>query len=169
MKTLLLLTLLLTASPVADDQACQGGTVVLVRHAEKVTDDPKDNDPPLRAVGIDRAKELSRLLQDAGIDRIFVSERRRTQETAAPIAERLGLEAERVKRADTATLPARIRSELCGQEVLIVGHSDTVPELIRALGIAAPPEIAEDEYDRLFFLRWSKQERSTLLTLRYGR
>jgi 2,3-bisphosphoglycerate-dependent phosphoglycerate mutase len=169
MKFLFLGALLISPSVLTAATDCHGGTVVLVRHAEKETTDPNDNDPPLRGVGVARAKELSWLLQDAGIDQIFISERRRTQETAAPLAERLELKPEAIKRADTSTLPARIRNEFCGQEILIVGHSDTVPELIKALGIEKAPEIADDQYDFLFILRWSKHDKSTLLTLRYGR
>jgi hypothetical protein len=52
--------------------------------------------------------------------------------------------------------------------VLIVGHSDTVPELIKGLGVAAAPTIADDQYDFLFVVRWSAGGGAELETRRYG-
>jgi phosphohistidine phosphatase SixA len=88
------------------------------------------------------------MLGDAGITRIVVSEFRRTAQTAAPLAKRLGLAAERVTAADTAGLAKRLATAR-DDVVLIVGHSNTVPAIVAALGGPAVT-IAETDYGNLF-------------------
>ncbi|HZR78570.1 MAG TPA: phosphoglycerate mutase family protein [Chthoniobacterales bacterium] len=120
--------------------------VVIVRHAEKAANDPKD--PDLSASGRARAEMLANIVKDAGISAIFVSEFKRTQETAEPTAKISGLTPTIVPGKDTAGLLARLR-EVKGN-ALVVGHGNTIPDIIKALGIETPIQIPDDDYGDLF-------------------
>ncbi len=123
------------------------GVIILVRHAERVPA-PMTEDAPLADAGKARAERLATVLAKADVKAIFVTRFRRTQETARPLAERLGLAA--IVESDTDALIAKLRTH--GSEtVLVVGHSDTVPDVIRAFGGPAVT-IADDEFDALFVL-----------------
>src|SRR5579871_5976448 len=106
--------------------------VVLARPAEKVLSSIQD--PPLSADGEQRAERLAQIFgrgKGVGhIDAIYVSDARRTQQTAAPLAERLGKKAIVVPAADIKGLASRVMHEHDGDTVLVIGHSNTVPELI---------------------------------------
>lgn len=134
--------------------------VVIVRHAEKAAD---GNDPDLSAAGRARAEALARILKDAGITAIFTSEFKRTQETAAPIAKSFGVTAIVVPAKDATALAARLK-ELRGN-ALVVGHGNTIPDLIKALGIETTIEIPENDYTELLIVVLDRKPR--LLRLHY--
>jgi len=138
--------------------------VYLVRHAERV-DDAKDSS--LSAEGHARAARLAEMLRDAGITHIFVSEYKRTAETAAPLAARLGITAVKIAADQPAVLLARVRAAGPKARVLVVGHSDTVPALLKALGCTQQVTIAKAEYDNLFVVVPGNKARPLLLRLRY--
>jgi broad specificity phosphatase PhoE len=129
--------------------------VFIVRHAERADAAAPQMqgqaDPPLSSAGEARAKKLAGMLADTGIKAIFVTEYRRTQDTAGPLAAKLGLNAERVPARDTQALIAKLQSEHAGDIVFIVGHSNTVPDVIKSLG-GPDVKIADDEYDNLFIV-----------------
>lgn len=143
-----------TASPV----------LILVRHAEKADDDPRD--PNLTAEGRARAAALAALLADAGVTRILSSDYRRTRETARPLAERAGLDVELYDPRDLSGLAAELRQ--AAGVVVVVGHSNTTPELARLLGAGATPSMPESEYDRLIVLALDRDGAPRTLTLRFG-
>jgi broad specificity phosphatase PhoE len=116
-----------------------------VRHAEKEEGD----DPGLTLVGRERATRLAHVLSEGGVDAIYASQFRRTQETAEPVASSVGLEVEIVDARDIEGLANRLRSDHTGETVLVVSHSNIIPEVIRALGADAG-DIPEEEYDDLF-------------------
>jgi broad specificity phosphatase PhoE len=122
------------------------------------------NDDALSPAGRERADLLSRILADAGIQTIFVTEYKRSQETAAPLARKTGVVPREIKTVP-ATVDA-IRAVKSGA-VLVSGHSNTVPEIIAALGGPAVPKIAEDEYDNLYVLTISGKD-VTVVRLHYG-
>ena len=122
--------------------------VVIVRHAEKATND--GTDPDLSSAGRARADALSRILKDSGITAIFTSEFKRTQETAAPLATSIGITATVVPAKDTAALVAKLH-QLNGN-ALIVGHGDTIPNIIKALGINSPINIPDEDYSELLIV-----------------
>lgn len=128
--------------------------VVVVRHAEKA-ETPKD-DVALSERGRARAEALVSALGDAGVDTIITTERRRSIETAAPLAARLHLTPIVVRMADdtnahAAAVAAAVRQG--GSVVLVVGHSNTVPAIIQALGGPRVPDICDGQYGLLFTLR----------------
>ena len=90
------------------------------------------------------------MLKDAGITAIYTTEYTRTKDTAAPLAAALKVTAEIVSARDQAALISKIKAHSAGA-VLVVGHSNTVPTIIKALG-GADVTLAETEYDSLFFV-----------------
>ncbi len=133
-------------------------TVYLVRHAEKAAAPAAD--PPLTEAGTKRADDLARKLAKAGIKTIFTSQYLRTKQTAEPLAKQLGLTATVVPVAMSAMNSRELSPDYLKQmaerastspgPVLIVGHSNTVPELIKALGGDIAPSIDDTVYDDLF-------------------
>ena len=144
MKALALFLLLFLSVSVASAQP----VVVIVRHGEKATEG--GNDPDLSSAGRARADALARILKDSGITAIFTSEFKRTQETAAPTAASAHATPTVVAAKDTAALVARLH-ELKGN-TLVVGHGDTIPNLIKALGINTQINIPDDDYSELLII-----------------
>jgi phosphohistidine phosphatase SixA len=145
-------------------------TVILVRHAEKIDD---SSDPALSAAGSARAIVLADSLAHAGISGIIVTQLQRTRLTAQPLATRLGLEPVVVPAGapgvdHAAAVAALIRDRFAGKTVLVVGHSNTVPTIIHALGIGDPVTIADSEYDAMFTVRTDAGGRPTLERSRFG-
>lgn len=146
-------------------------TVIFVRHAEKATE-PAD-DPGLTPAGRRRVAELTRQLVDAdvvaGVDAIYTSPFRRNVETAAPLAERLGLEPELYDPTDNEAVLERILKNHKGEIVLVVAHSDTVPTLIADLGASKNvPAIDEAEYDNIYIVSIPWFGKTKTIRLRYG-
>ena len=164
-RTLLALTALLALAA----NAAPVTTVILVRHAEKAPGAPEMNDdPPLAVEGEARAKKLAGLLAKSGITAIYTTPFARTRNTAAPLAAALNLTPVEMKTGPTyaADVAAKIRAEHAGGTVLVVGHSNSTPNVMKALGIANPPKIDDaTEFDNLFIVTLG--EESKLLVLKY--
>ncbi len=118
-----------------------------MRHAEKVTVQPDDPNPPLSRAGEARALEFAqqfgRAPKGQGLDAIIVSEFLRAQATVQPLANRLGIPVIVVPADDPAGAAKRALGENRGGRVLIVGHSNTVPDIVRELSgvdVGAMPE-----------------------------
>lgn len=126
--------------------------VVLVRHAEKASDDPKD--PSLSEAGQDRAQRLADALADAPLAAAYATAYRRTQSTAAPSAARHGIAVTTYDASQPAAAFAeRLRETHAEGTVLIVGHSNTVPALAAALCGCEVAPMREDEFDRRIEIR----------------
>jgi broad specificity phosphatase PhoE len=140
-------------------------TVFVVRHAEKET---TGADPSLTEAGRERAESLAVMLADAGVTAIFSSEFKRTQETAAPIAKRLGLSVTVVPGKDVDALLSKVRAVAPAGRVLIVGHSNTVPELVKSLTGVTVAELTDADYDRLYVGTLNNEGNGDVLLLHYG-
>ena len=143
-------------------------TIVLVRHAER----PPGTDPDLLPEGRARAGDLARALQRADVRAIFVTSFKRTRQTAESLSAQTGVGLTEVPVASDATAHVTdvVRRMLAfnGQTVVYVGHSNTVPAVITALGITPAPTIADTVYNRFFVVK--KRRGSTgLIDVRYGR
>ena len=125
----------------------QPDMIYLVRHGEKAAD---GNDPPLTPQGRQRAQNIASMLRRAGIQAIFSTPTARTLETAKPLSASLSLPVQQYEADKPEALVARVRT-LQGP-VLVVGHSNTLPELVRLFGGAPGAEIGDNEYDRLYQL-----------------
>ena len=139
--------------------------VFLIRHAERADGGmaAPGADPDLSDAGRARAESLATVLKDARITQIFVSPLKRTQQTAAPIARLLGLEPSVVPPEDAAGLASRIKA--AAGNVLVVGHSNTLPPLVKALGVVEPIAIGDAEFDHLFIV--TRGATPSLLRIRY--
>jgi broad specificity phosphatase PhoE len=133
------------AVALAPAPAAEPGVVYLARHAETEGEGVARG---LSVAGRERAEVMAALLGEAGITAIFTTDYRRTRETAAPLAARLG-RAPRVYDPDDLQGFAR-ELRAAGGVALVVGHSNTTHELVRLLGGAPGPPIPEDEHDRLY-------------------
>ena len=144
MKALALFLLVFVSVSIASAQP----VVVIVRHAEKAANG--GSDPDLSSAGRARADELARILKDSGITAIFTSEFKRTQETAAPTATATHVTPTVVAAKDTAALVARLHQ--LNDNALVVGHGDTIPNIIKALGINIPIDIPDPDYSELLIV-----------------
>jgi broad specificity phosphatase PhoE len=148
-------------------------TVIFVRHAEKAASPA--NDPGLSAAGQRRAAELARQLVDAdvvpgvGVDAVYATSYRRTVETAKPVADALDLQVLTYDASDTEAIIESIVKAYKGKIVLVVGHSDTVPEMIANMGASKNvPPIGEDEYDNIYLVTIPWFGKTKTIRLRYG-
>lgn len=151
-------------------------TVFLVRHAEKA--DAPRQDPPLNETGRTRANELARMLFDAGIKTIITSQFLRATQTAEPIAQRLVINItpmpiamspanpQQVSEESIAEIVKRI-NEKPGEAVLVIGHSNTVPEVIRMLGGDVVPTIDEKVFDNLFVVTLLGPKKAKVVQIHY--
>jgi phosphohistidine phosphatase SixA len=136
--------------------------ILLVRHAEAFHE--PGGDPALTSEGEARAKRLAVLLADAGIRVIHSTPYRRTTATVAPLAEALGLVPILHDPREPDALVQRALRERGPH--LVVGHSNTLPDLVRRLGGAPGPDIRSDEHDRLYVVHRAGDSVRTLI-LRY--
>jgi broad specificity phosphatase PhoE len=127
--------------------AAEPSVIYLVRHGEKAA---VGQDPELTAQGQGRARNIAAILRRAGITAIFSTPTVRAQQTAAPLAQQTGLTVQLYDPLAPLALVEKVRS-LSGA-VVVVGHSNTLPELVRLLGGAPGADIADDEFDRLYQL-----------------
>ena len=146
-------------------------TIIFVRHADRALT-PED-DPGLSPAGRRRAAELARQLVDAdvvaGIDAVYSTPYRRSQETAAAVADALDLPINTYDVADEEEVLETILSRHKGKIILVVGHSNTVPVLIANLGASKNvPPIAEGEYDNIYIISIPWFGKTKTIRLRFG-
>ncbi len=144
-------------------------TVILVRHAEKVAG---SGDVALTEPGRARATRLAELLKHAGITAVFATPYERTRGTAQPTAQALGIEVtvtpiSGATSAFAQSFAARVLQDFKGKTVLVVGHSNTTPEVIAALGAPAVPAIPDAEYDNLYIVQVESGGRAQLIRAKY--
>ncbi len=169
MKLRLALTLLLAGLA---DAAFGQTAIFLVRHAEKATD---ANEPgvPLSAAGHARAERLAEILRHTGIAGIYVTETDRARQTAEPLARARKLEIRTYAPKDASGKPAtrllvdRLKKDALSATVLVVGHSNTVPEILAALGHPEKIDIPSTQFDDLFVVVPREGAPPTVLRLKY--
>ena len=135
--------------------------VILVRHAERQS---AGADPALTAAGKRRASLLATMFAGSEVTAIFTSDAARTKQTAAPLAAKVGVAPRQI---DDNTAAARAQILAGGACVVVVGHSNTVPAFIEALGGPADVVIDDHEFDRMFVLTVTPPAAASLLQFRY--
>ena len=161
--------------PAVPDRPSEPVPVFLARHAEKTAE---RDDPRLTEAGQRRAADLARTLDDVEVTHVFSSQYRRTRSTAQPLADARGLAVEVIDAGDPSAQVAALDALPAGSVALVVGHSNTVPDLVRRLGGSVTDTedhdrygtiLAGDAYDRLFAVtRFDGGARATTLELRFG-
>lgn len=125
--------------------SAEPGIVYVTRHAEKATE---GKDPNLTPQGQSRARTLALMLSKVGIKHIFSTATARTQQTAQPAAAQAGVTVQTYDPAKPGAVVEKIKAS--AGPTLLVGHSNTVPELVKLLGGVPGAPIADDEFDRLY-------------------
>jgi phosphohistidine phosphatase SixA len=138
-------------------------TVYLVRHAEKASN---DDDATLSAAGAKRAACLANTLKDAGIKQIYVTNTKRTQQTADPLAKQLKITPKVLPVEDEANLVRDIFYNGRGN-TLVIGHSNTLPVIIARMKAGKVPAIGENDYDNLFLVTTMEGSTTPVITLHY--
>jgi len=168
MKRLAVTALLIAMAHAADGQEA----ILLVRHAEKATD---ANEPgvPLSEAGTARAARLAEILKAAGITAVYATDTVRARKTAEPLAKVAGLDVRIYAPKDENGKPAprllldRLKKEEPRGVVLVVGHSNTVPEILGALGYSEKVEITATRFDDLFVVTPRAEGPPSVVRLKY--
>lgn len=163
-----LATLVFAASASLASAQARSTTVILVRHAEKASA-PAD-DPPLTPAGETRAHDLWNAIKDAGVTAVITTQYARTRATAEPTATNAHVVPEIVATtgASHAQDVANAAKKHAGQTVLIVGHSNTIPAIVEALGAPRPPAICDPEYDNLYVVTIAPDGKASLVRAKFG-
>jgi phosphohistidine phosphatase SixA len=150
--------------------AAHAQSIFIVRHAERAS---TERDTALSDAGFKRADCLAGTLRDAQIKSGFVTEFKRTQQTAEPELKQAGVTAKVVPAADVAQTAAQAKKAAVAANVLIVGHSNTVPQIVQSLtgdakpGQAPTANMSDSEYDRLTIIQFSGDAKPQVTTLHY--
>ena len=165
MKRIALLTLCLaSALACAPKVKIKVTTAYVLRHAEKLT---TGSDPDLSVEGHTRAAALVVTLQDVKIDAIYATEFLRTQNTVAPLADARALTVGAYQAANSSAIAELILEKHSGQGVVVCGHSNTVGEIIQALGHDELIQLTESDYGDLFIITITDGN-ATLVRTRFG-
>ena len=143
-------------------------TVILVRHAEKKIE-PNNEDPDLTPEGVERAQEIARMFADSGVNAIYATQYKRTQQTVKPLADRIGVPVSLLNSKQTDELVKQIQTTHRGQTVFVAGHNTTVPAIVSALSGETYPPIPETEYDNLFIVTIYRFGKAKVTKLKYGK
>ena len=143
-------------------------TVILVRHAEKSLD-PNNQDPDLSPEGFARAQEIARVFSGTGINTIFATQYKRTQQTVEPLSKQIGVPITLLDAKQPDELVKRIQTSLRGQTIFVSGHNDTVPAIASTLSGETFPPIPASEYDNLYIVTIYRFGKAKVLRLRYGK
>lgn len=164
MKNFLLIIAMLVWMPtyaLADDAA-----IYLVRHAEKQA----DSDPELTEYGHARARALAEIMKNVSISKVYSTDTRRTRQTAQPTAEQKKLSVElydpRAFRDFASALTVEFLES--GQSILVVGHSNTTPYLATLLTGDSFPELSEDQYDHLYKVVRSSEDKLEATIIKFN-
>ena len=137
----------------AGSDASTEKTIFVIRHLQKEQGD----DPALSSQGAAAAQVLARLLMDKDIQAAFATPTRRAMETARPLAERIGVAVTQYDARHPEALVAAV-AEIDGS-VLVVGHSNTVPDLVARFGGSPVPQLTEEDYGTVFVIDSAGQVR----------
>lgn len=141
--------------------------IYLARHAEK----EKGDDPQLTNKGKQRAGDLMRTLKNKKIQHVYVTQYRRTQMTSDSIRIQLAIDTVHYLADSTGNdllEKIKVHNDV-GKTILVIGHSNTIPVIIKKLGVKNQPipGIPDNEFDNLFIVKIKKGQ-TILSTKKYG-
>jgi broad specificity phosphatase PhoE len=145
-------------------------TVVIVRHGEKAA---PSGDPDLSPAGQARAQALAQSLAGARLALVLATPLKRTQQTGLPAAQAAGVVVVPVvfdggDAAHAQRVAAQARKAPADATVLIVGHSNTVADIARALGDPAPETLTDCDYDKMTIIQFDAPAAPKVIHTRYG-
>ena len=143
-------------------------TIILVRHAEKNIE-PNNQDPDLSPEGFERAQEIARVFGEAGINAIYATQYKRTQQTVKPLSDRTGVAVKLLQANQTDELVKQLQTTNRGQTVFIAGHNNTVPSIVSTLSGDTYPTIPESEFDNLYIVTVYRFGKAKVVKLKYGK
>jgi phosphohistidine phosphatase SixA len=143
-------------------------TIVLVRHAEKNIE-PNNSDPDLAPAGLERAQEIARMFGNAGVNVIYATQFKRTQQTVKPLSDRIGVPVTLLDANQTEELVRQIQTTQRGKTIFVAGHNNSVPAVLSALSGESFPLIPESEYDNLFIVTIYRFGKAKVMKLKYGK
>jgi broad specificity phosphatase PhoE len=143
-------------------------TIILVRHAEKNIE-PNNQDPDLSPEGVERAQEIARVFGETGINAIYATQYKRTQQTVKPLSDRTGVAVKMLQANQTDELVKQLQTTNRGQTVFIAGHNNTVPAIVSTLSGDTYPTIPESEFDNLYVVTIYRFGKAKVLKLKYGK
>src|SRR5690606_38374098 len=133
-------------------------TIIVMRHAEKA-DEPNNPDPELSEEGKARAEKIAELFMEDSINAVYATSYKRTMHTVKPLADTQNLSIKEYHPADEQAF-AEILSRHQGQKIVICGHSNTIPLLLKYFTEKEYPILQEDEYDKIFIITKSTSGKS---------
>ena len=157
------------AGPVQRPVSAPPTVVLLVRHGEKASETAAN--PPLSERGSARAQALVAVARDAGVTAVITTQYERTRKTAEPTAVAMRVTPEVVNAGPVPQHAKAVADQVlkhAGGTVLVVGHSNTIPAIVGALGAPRPPEICDSQYDQLFVVVIGDAGPPRLIRSRYG-
>ncbi|WP_083699761.1 histidine phosphatase family protein [Shewanella sp. UCD-KL12] len=143
-------------------------TIVLVRHAEKLKG---SKDPNLSPKGAERAKQLAALLKNTPLTLLIASPLNRTQETLQPIAQERNMPITTIGLSEGLEAHVNMHLEMINSHqgnVLVAGHSNTIPMIISALGAPEVEAIAETDYSNIYYLTIDEKNKVLVQHAHYG-
>ena len=161
---------LLIGGLLASRAASAQRAVIVVRHAEKISDE----DQRLSEAGVARSKRLAEMLKVSGIAVIYATNTERAIWTARPLADALKLKVEIYDTGggadhpvDSTAFAETLRKGHANDAVLVIGHSNTIPDLLKKLGCAGEVTIGASQYDDLFVVVPKGNAAAELIHLKY--
>jgi len=127
-------------------------SIYVIRHLHRAP----GTDPGLSVDGQQAAERLAQWFTEDKPGAIYVSNLRRSRDTAGPLAAKLGIAMKSYDPNDTPALIARVRREPI--TVLVVGHSNTVPDIVELLGAKRPAALSERDYGDIWHI-WGAKPR----------
>jgi broad specificity phosphatase PhoE len=144
----------------------QQTNIYIIRHAEKDLSDKTNTNPDLSEAGKKRAQKLVSELKKVKFSAAYSTPYNRTQKTLKPVADNSSIEVTNYDPKDNKALADKVLKKYSGKNIIIAGHSNTIPGILEAFGVKAPFEIVEDDYSNIFHVKINKGK-ATLTSLKY--
>lgn len=161
-------SIVMAALALATQAVCAQPTLILVRHAElegqQMVSPPET---PLSDEGRARAERLAQLLAPAAVARIYATDLARTQQTAEPLARAKSVPVTVFAKKDTERLVQALRQQDGDGVALVIGHSDTLPAILAAVGGPTDLKIGTREFGSIYVVTPRSGQAPAVMRLAY--
>lgn len=118
----------------------QVSTFYFIRHAEKDRSDSENVDPELTQKGLGRAMHWAEILDNVALDAIYTTDYERTSMTAAPASVKQDIDVTYYNPGEVDI--EQFKETHLGQNVLVVGHSNSTPDFVNKM-------LGEQKYENM--------------------